>query len=61
MQPQGYSVKWKSMSTQAHEAQIRCNFYSIEVGAKDLATTLYPGSLSFSSNDNRGKGEKCWV
>ena len=56
-QAQGYSVKWKSTSMQA-QAQMRCSF---EDGASDLATTSYPGSLSFSSDDNRGKGEKHWV
>ena len=47
----------KSTLTQA-QAQTRCNFYSIEVGTNDLATTSYPGSLSFPSDDNGGKGEK---
>ena len=35
-------------------------FYSI-VGASDLATTSYPGSLSFPSDDNGEKGRKRWV
>lgn len=61
VQAQGFSVKWKSTSTQA-QAQLRCNFYPIEVGASDLVTTdSYPGSLSVSSDDNGGKGEKRWV
>ena len=34
---------------------MRCNFYPIKVGASDLATTLYPGPLSFPSVNNGGK------
>ena len=52
MQAQGYSFKWKLTSTQA-QAQISCNFYAIKVGLSNLATASYPGSLSFSSDDNR--------
>lgn len=61
VQAQGFSVKWKSTSTQA-QAQLRCNFYPIEVGASDLVTTstrtqgLYPSPPTTTEGRERNAG-----
>ena len=61
VQAQGCSVKWKSASTQA-QAQLRCNFYPIEVGASDLFTTstrtqgLYPSPPTTTEGRERKAG-----
>lgn len=63
VQAQGCSVKWKSASTQAQaQAQLRCNFYPIEVGASDLFTTstrtqgLYPSPPTTTEGRERNTG-----